>query len=93
MPVDEDVGRLDAPAILERRLTRAATEPEVSGTLREHVVRRQDQRPRFASGVVKLATPTEPADQRDGDQHQNARDSEPAHDRTGGNTVARCGGR
>jgi hypothetical protein len=75
MAVDEDVGRLDAPAVLERRLTRSATEPEVGGTLREHVVRREDQRPRFASGVVQLATPPEPADERDPGKHQNARDT------------------
>ena len=93
MPVDEDVGRLDTPAVLERRLTWSAAEPEVGGTLREHVVRREDQRPRFASGVVKLAAPTEPADERDPGKHQNARDHEPAQDFARGDTAAPCGGR
>ena len=75
-----------------RRLTRSATEPEVGGTLREHVVRRKDQRPRFASGVVQLPTPPEPADERDPGKHQNAPDHEPAQDLARGDTAARCGG-
>ena len=93
MAVDEDVGRLDAPAVLERRLTRSATEPEVGGTLREHVVRREDQRPGFASGVVQLATPPEPADERDPGKHQNAPDHEPAQDLARRDTAAWSGGR
>src|SRR5439155_9325283 len=80
MPVNEEVGRLDTPAVLEWRLTGPTTEPEVGGALGEHVVRREDQRAWFAGGNAELAAPVEPTDQRDACQQHHGRECQPHED-------------
>jgi len=78
LPVDQELRCLDPSAVLERGLTQPTTESEIGCALREHVVRRQDQRAWFAR-VMELATASEPMDEGDPGQHQGRGDREPGH--------------